>query len=198
MLTCLSSLEPLSGLIVLTGSLGESNDLVFLQRVMLEPISHLYPCFYLQNLEIDPSSLALFDSFIRSYTLCSLVSDLRTLPLTCLSGPLLLSPKGLTLWLLSFISLSMGSEVYIRVTGNNVTGAQDYTCATLRQDAPWYRATISPWFCASPLAPVRCWEESLPTDAVSFFLWFQTSSLRHAICFASACVTDSLFSERKL
>ncbi|KAL7417887.1 hypothetical protein BDY24DRAFT_2582 [Mrakia frigida] len=42
--------------------------------------------------------------------------------------------------------LSVGSEVYIRVTGTTIRGSSDYTCSALRLDAPWYRATISPWF----------------------------------------------------
>lgn len=41
---------------------------------------------------------------------------------------------------------SIGSEVYIRVTGTTIRGSSDYTCAALRLDAPWYRATISPYF----------------------------------------------------
>lgn len=41
----------------------------------------------------------------------------------------------------------MGSEVYIRVTGLTIVGASDYTCNALRTNAPWYRATIPPWFC---------------------------------------------------
>lgn len=40
----------------------------------------------------------------------------------------------------------IGSEVYIRVTGTTIRGSSDYTCAALRLDAPWYRATIPPWF----------------------------------------------------
>lgn len=41
----------------------------------------------------------------------------------------------------------MGSEVYQRVTGLPISGATDYTCASLRVNAPWYRATIPPYFC---------------------------------------------------
>jgi uncharacterized membrane protein YjjB (DUF3815 family) len=40
----------------------------------------------------------------------------------------------------------MGSEVYIRITGRAVRGSTDYTCSSLRLNAPWYRATINPWF----------------------------------------------------
>ena len=40
--------------------------------------------------------------------------------------------------------LSMGSEVYNRVTGKDIS--TDYTCAALRVDVPWYQSTISPWF----------------------------------------------------
>lgn len=36
----------------------------------------------------------------------------------------------------------MGSEVYQRVTGLAIAGATDYTCASLRVDAPWYKAVI--------------------------------------------------------
>lgn len=42
--------------------------------------------------------------------------------------------------------LSIGSEMYIRVTGQEITGATQYMCEDLRSNAPWYRATISPWF----------------------------------------------------
>ncbi|KAL7412533.1 DUF1212-domain-containing protein [Mrakia frigida] len=42
--------------------------------------------------------------------------------------------------------LSIGSEVYIRVTGTSIRGSSDYTCSALRLDAPWYRATVSPYF----------------------------------------------------
>lgn len=42
--------------------------------------------------------------------------------------------------------LAMGSEVYQRVTGLEIAGATDFTCSALRIDAPWYRATIPPWF----------------------------------------------------
>ncbi|KAL8287513.1 hypothetical protein RQP46_003371 [Phenoliferia psychrophenolica] len=42
--------------------------------------------------------------------------------------------------------LAMGGEVYQRTTGKNILGAMDgsidYTCSSLRVDAPWYRATI--------------------------------------------------------
>ncbi|KAM0746733.1 DUF1212-domain-containing protein [Meredithblackwellia eburnea MCA 4105] len=38
--------------------------------------------------------------------------------------------------------LGMGAEVYQRITGLSIAGAQDYTCSALRVDAPWYRATI--------------------------------------------------------
>jgi hypothetical protein len=47
---------------------------------------------------------------------------------------------------LSDWSFSMGSEIYIRITGLPVAGSTDYTCNALRLNAPWYRATISPWF----------------------------------------------------
>lgn len=41
---------------------------------------------------------------------------------------------------------SMGCEIYIRITGLAVNGSTDYKCTNLRTDAPWYRATISPWY----------------------------------------------------
>lgn len=47
--------------------------------------------------------------------------------------------------------LAMGSEVYQRVTGLAISGATDYTCSALRTNAPWWRATIPPWFCTSPV-----------------------------------------------
>lgn len=43
-------------------------------------------------------------------------------------------------------AFSMGSEVYQRITGLVIEGSTDYTCSALRVDAPWWRATISPWF----------------------------------------------------
>ncbi|CED84551.1 Domain of unknown function DUF3815 [Phaffia rhodozyma] len=42
--------------------------------------------------------------------------------------------------------LSIGSEIFIRVTGSSIPYANEYQCTTLRANAPWYRATISPWF----------------------------------------------------
>ncbi|SCZ87816.1 BZ3500_MvSof-1268-A1-R1_Chr2-3g05284 [Microbotryum saponariae] len=43
--------------------------------------------------------------------------------------------------------LSMGSEVYQRITKLSIAGATDYQCTALRRNAPWWRATISPyWF----------------------------------------------------
>lgn len=43
--------------------------------------------------------------------------------------------------------LASGSEVYRRITNLSIVGSTDYTCSALRgPDAPWWRATISPWF----------------------------------------------------
>ncbi|SCV74945.1 BQ2448_7974 [Microbotryum intermedium] len=42
--------------------------------------------------------------------------------------------------------LSMGSEVYQRITKLEIAGATDYTCSALRRGAPWWRATISPYW----------------------------------------------------
>lgn len=43
--------------------------------------------------------------------------------------------------------LAIGSEVYERVTNATIAGSTDFTCAALRVDAPWWRATITPWLC---------------------------------------------------
>lgn len=43
--------------------------------------------------------------------------------------------------------LAMGSELYTRATGLTIQGGQNFTCSDLRINAPWYMATISPWFC---------------------------------------------------
>lgn len=44
--------------------------------------------------------------------------------------------------------LTMGSEVYQRVTGKTIDlGGDAYNCANLRVDAPWYQATIPPEWC---------------------------------------------------
>lgn len=52
----------------------------------------------------------------------------------------------------------MGCEIWIRITGLTVSGATDYQCLSLRKDAPWYRATISPWFyfLTAPLVRTTC------------------------------------------
>ncbi|SGZ21452.1 BQ5605_C021g09368 [Microbotryum silenes-dioicae] len=42
--------------------------------------------------------------------------------------------------------LSMGSEVYQRITKLAIAGATDYQCTALRRNAPWWRATISPYW----------------------------------------------------
>ncbi|CED84544.1 Domain of unknown function DUF3815 [Phaffia rhodozyma] len=46
---------------------------------------------------------------------------------------------------LSF-GLAVGMEFYIRLTGLAVRGSSDYQCTALRTNAPWWRASISPWF----------------------------------------------------
>ncbi|GAA5993242.1 hypothetical protein JCM10908_004528 [Rhodotorula pacifica] len=42
--------------------------------------------------------------------------------------------------------LSVGAEIYTRAGREAAPGGDDYTCAYLRDGAPWYRARISPWF----------------------------------------------------
>ncbi|KAK4700911.1 hypothetical protein P7C70_g5335, partial [Phenoliferia sp. Uapishka_3] len=38
--------------------------------------------------------------------------------------------------------LAIGSEIYQRITGLDIAGATDFTCSSLRVDAPWYKAVI--------------------------------------------------------
>lgn len=64
----------------------------------------------------------------------------------------------------------MGSEVYKRVTGLSIAGAEDYTCSALRVNAPWYKAVIPPWFCTCSFSGFS----SNAADAVA--LLFQSSS----------------------
>ncbi|GAA5931937.1 hypothetical protein JCM10213_005896 [Rhodosporidiobolus nylandii] len=42
--------------------------------------------------------------------------------------------------------LSAGAEVYTLGGRQQVAGGGDYTCAYIRRDAPWYRATIPAWW----------------------------------------------------
>ncbi|GAA5870716.1 hypothetical protein JCM8547_005037 [Rhodosporidiobolus lusitaniae] len=42
--------------------------------------------------------------------------------------------------------LSAGAEIYTMGGREDLAGGGDYTCAYLREDAPWWRATVSPWF----------------------------------------------------
>ncbi|TKA53870.1 hypothetical protein B0A53_03660 [Rhodotorula sp. CCFEE 5036] len=42
--------------------------------------------------------------------------------------------------------LSIGAEIYTRAGRESAPGGDDYTCAYLRDGAPWYRARIPPWF----------------------------------------------------
>lgn len=42
--------------------------------------------------------------------------------------------------------LSLGAEIYAKGGNGQITGAADYTCAYLREGAPWWRQTIPRWF----------------------------------------------------
>ncbi|KAK4705172.1 hypothetical protein P7C70_g1030, partial [Phenoliferia sp. Uapishka_3] len=47
--------------------------------------------------------------------------------------------------LFSSAGLSIGAEIYYKITSLPIS--KDYTCSSLRADAPWYRSTIEPkWF----------------------------------------------------
>ncbi|GAA6010558.1 hypothetical protein JCM11491_002968 [Sporobolomyces phaffii] len=42
--------------------------------------------------------------------------------------------------------LSLGSEIYTRGANETIRNSTDYTCRALRENAPWYRATIPQWY----------------------------------------------------
>ncbi|PRQ70737.1 Protein of unknown function (DUF1212)-domain containing protein [Rhodotorula toruloides] len=42
--------------------------------------------------------------------------------------------------------LSVGAEIYTMGGRESIAGGDDYTCAYLREGAPWYRQTIPQWF----------------------------------------------------
>ncbi|KAK4049327.1 pheromone-regulated protein prm10 [Microbotryomycetes sp. JL201] len=42
--------------------------------------------------------------------------------------------------------LSLGASIYQHISEDVIEGAYDFTCSALRQDAPWYRATIPQWW----------------------------------------------------
>ncbi|GEM11063.1 hypothetical protein Rt10032_c13g5080 [Rhodotorula toruloides] len=42
--------------------------------------------------------------------------------------------------------LSVGAEIYTMGGRESIAGGNDYTCAYLREGAPWYRQTIPQWF----------------------------------------------------
>ncbi|KAM0790409.1 hypothetical protein ACM66B_003291 [Microbotryomycetes sp. NB124-2] len=42
--------------------------------------------------------------------------------------------------------LSLGASIYQHISEDVIEGAYDFTCSALRQNSPWYRATIPQWW----------------------------------------------------
>lgn len=49
--------------------------------------------------------------------------------------------------------ISIGAEMYIKITGDQVVGASDYTCYATHLGKPWWGVTPSAWWCTSPPHP---------------------------------------------
>ncbi|GAA5830096.1 hypothetical protein JCM11251_006873 [Rhodosporidiobolus azoricus] len=142
---CLMTI-PLGGMLVLVQVFLARNDMYSsLFEIVVCTINAIfagllsytnYFCFY----SVAASSIVLvLPGFI---VLCAALEIANR---SIVSGAVRITYAALYALFLGF-GLSAGSEIYTMGGRHELAGGGDYTCTYIRQDAPWYRSTIPPWW----------------------------------------------------